>query len=359
MSAALVTEFRAAGDTVAGLTELFTGLHSEQGFSRVLATLESATGVDTELWEALAANPIDQRLAEGSADEITALMESFGGSLVPLPLLGHHAIALPLLTALGAHEVADRVRARSQTIAAAVAITEPWWDPARTGISGDSAGLSGTVDFVADATVAHQLLVPAGDRLYLVETSDPAVTVRGADTLDMTRRLATVELRGVPGVLLSEDAGPAIRATLSRIPAFVAAEQVGIAQRALTITVAHLNSRRQFGTLLGALPSLQHRLAEIWVRLTLARASARHALEHTGTGAADAEQLGCSALALCSRTAVLATEECVQLHGARGLRWDNPPGLLLKRSRSAAAYFGGTTTLRRRAGALAGIEPPQ
>lgn len=356
MSAAPVTEFR---DTVGSLTELFTGMHSEQGFSRVLATLETATGVDTELWDGLASKPIDLQLAEGSADEITALLESFGASLAPLPLLGHHAIALPLLSALGAHEVAARVRARSHTIAVAVAITAPWWEPVGAAIAGDSEGLHGTIDFVADATVAHQLLVPVDDRLYLVDTGDAAVTVRGADTLDMTRRLATVDLRGVAGVLVSEDAGPAIRASLNRIPAFVAAEQVGVAQRALTITVAHLNSRRQFGTLLGALPSLQHRLAEIWVRLTLARASARHALEHARTGAADAEQLGCSALALCSRTAVLATEECVQLHGARGLRWDHPPGLLLKRARSAAAYFGGTTALRRRAGALAGIEPPR
>jgi alkylation response protein AidB-like acyl-CoA dehydrogenase len=46
------------------------------------------------------------------------------------------------------------------------------------------------------------------------------------------------------------------------------------------------------------------------------------------------------AQAYCSEAAVLAAEECVQLHGGIGFTWEHPAHLYLKRAKSTAIALG-------------------
>jgi alkylation response protein AidB-like acyl-CoA dehydrogenase len=94
----------------------------------------------------------------------------------------------------------------------------------------------------------------------------------------------------------------------------LAAEMVGTMEAALSMTVAHVTDRRQFGRPLGANQALQHRLAELHHGLEGARWLTRYAAA-TGARAEDAA----AAASQAARVAEVLTRETHQLSGAMGL----------------------------------------
>jgi alkylation response protein AidB-like acyl-CoA dehydrogenase len=58
------------------------------------------------------------------------------------------------------------------------------------------------------------------------------------------------------------------------------------------------------------------------------------------TGDPDAAVAAAVAQAHCSPVAVLAAEECVQLHGGIGFTWEHPAHLYLKRAKSVSIALG-------------------
>ena len=62
------------------------------------------------------------------------------------------------------------------------------------------------------------------------------------------------------------------------------------------------------------------------------------------------------AQAYCSDAAVLAAEECVQLHGGIGFTWEHPAHLYLKRAKSSAIALG--TPDRQRAALARMVDVP-
>jgi len=147
-----------------------------------------------------------------------------------------------------------------------------------------------------------------------------------------------------------------VTAALTTGAALLASEQVGLAQWCLDSTVDYLRTRYQFGRQVGSFQALKHRLADLWTRVTQARAVARYAAARAGDG--DEEEAIATALAqaYCSEAAVLAAEECVQLHGGIGFTWEHPAHLYLKRARSTAIALG--TADRHRAALAALVDIP-
>ena len=129
-------------------------------------------------------------------------------------------------------------------------------------------------------------------------------------------------------------------AALAAGAAMLAAEQLGVAERCLEMTVAYLKERRQFARPVGSFQALKHRLADLWVAVTQARAAARYAAACLAAGDPDAPVAVALAKAACSDIAVRAAQECVQLHGGIGFTWEHPAHLYLKRAKSASIGFG-------------------
>jgi alkylation response protein AidB-like acyl-CoA dehydrogenase len=192
--------------------------------------------------------------------------------------------------------------------------------------------------------------VPYG--LYAVTAADASLTP--VVSLDMTRQLADLTLAGVPGSRIAS--GPAaeraVAAALAAGAAMLAAEQLGLAERCLEITVAYLKERHQFARPIGSFQALKHRAADLWVGVTQARAAARYAAAALAAGDADAPVAIALAKAACSDIAVRAAQECLQLHGGIGFTWEHPAHLYLKRAKSSSIGFG---TADRHRALLAGL----
>jgi len=241
------------------------------------------------------------------------------------------------------------------SLTAALAVTAttrsgtPFPAVARVAGRGDAGSgtvkLRGTIRAVADALPADILLVPADgvpSGLYLVEAAAPGVHRTPLVSLDMTRQLCDITLDDAPArqVAVGTAAQEAVSAGLAAGAGILAAEQLGLAQRCLDMTVAYLKERRQFARQLGSFQALKHRLADLWTTITLARAASRYAAACLADNDKDIPVAVALAKSACCEAAVTAAQECVQLHGGIGFTWEHSPHLYLKRAKSASVAFG-------------------
>ena len=232
------------------------------------------------------------------------------------------------------------------------------------GATPETVKLRGSIRAVADALPAGALLVPAEgvpSGLYLVSAAAPGVHRTPVVSLDMTRQLCDISLDDAEGrpVAVGAAAEAAVTAGLAAGAAVLAAEQLGLAQRCLDMTVAYVKERRQFARPIGSFQALKHRLADLWTTITLARAASRYAAACLADGDKDAAVAVALAKSACCEAAVLAAQECVQLHGGIGFTWEHPAQLLLKRAKAASLAFGTPGAHRAALAALVDLPAPE
>ncbi|WP_392674668.1 acyl-CoA dehydrogenase family protein [Streptomyces sp. LN785] len=315
----------------------------------VIARIESDTPYDPQLWKALAADIgaagllVPEKLGGQGAShrEAAVILEELGRSVAPAPYLTSAVVATETLLALGDEDgpvagIVGELAAGRKVAVLAVPFSATAATPTVSGT------LDGTVIAVADAVAADLLLVPTADGLYAVGTDDAGVSVEPLVALDLTRPLATVTLTGATGTRLAdaEAAGSAVRRGLLAGAGLLASEQLGIAEWCLTETVRYTRERHQFNRPVGSFQALKHRMAQLWLEVVSARAAARNAADALATGSPDAPLAVAVAQAYCSRVAVHAAEECVQLHGGIGMTWEHPAHLYLKRAKADSIAYG-------------------
>ncbi|MEV2203513.1 acyl-CoA dehydrogenase [Streptomyces fradiae] len=212
---------------------------------------------------------------------------------------------------------------------------------------------------VADAVLADVLLVPRPDGLHAVDAAD--AEIRPLTPLDLTRPLAAVTVPAdAAGTRLAEAAASraAVREGLLAGAGLLASEQLGLAEWCLEESVRHTRTRHQFNRPVGSFQALKHRMAELWLEVTAARAAARNAADALATGSADAPLAVAVAQAYCSRVAVHAAEECVQLHGGTGMTWEHPAHVYLKRAKADQLAYGSAGHHKDTLAGLVGLPAP-
>jgi alkylation response protein AidB-like acyl-CoA dehydrogenase len=362
-------------DTERALVDSVQSLLADRGdVDKALARTESGQTYDEGLWHSVAADlgcaglliPERDGGAGASYREAAAVAEVLAASVAPVPFLGSAVVAT---TALLSIKPADASSASAQAVSdllsqladgsvtAALAVPFAAGPGAaypvtirltgtRPGDAGNGvARLSGLVSGVADALPAGVLLVPADGvphGLYLVDVAAAGVAKRPVTSLDMTRQLCDLSFDDAPGTLIASGtvASRALGAALAAGAGVIASEQVGLAQRCLDMTVAYVKERRQFARPVGSFQGLKHRLADLWVGITQARAASRYAAACLATDDPDVKVAVAIAKAYCSEVAVQAAQECVQMHGGIGFTWEHPAHLYLKRAKADSIAFG-------------------
>ncbi|MBQ0985656.1 acyl-CoA/acyl-ACP dehydrogenase [Streptomyces sp. F63] len=345
----------------------------------VLARTETGRPYDPELWTALGAGMgtagllVPETLGGqgASAREAAVVLEELGRAAAPSPYLTSAVIAVEALLGAGPEDGAETAALLAELAAGrtTAALAMPWSTPpgprpTATVRADDGAALTGTVRGVADAAEARTLLVPAegpgGLGLWAVDTAAPGAGIAPREPLDLTRPLADTTFEGAPARLVAgpETAEAAIRRALSAGAGLLASEQLGIAEWCLAETVRHTRERHQFNRPVGSFQALKHRLAALWLDIVSARAAARNAADALATGSPDLPVAVAVAQAHCSRTAVHAAEECVQLHGGIGMTWEHPAHLYLKRAKADATALGTAGRHREALAALVALPAP-
>jgi len=317
----------------------------------VLNRVDSGEPYDTGLWHTLTAEigcaglpvPADRGGAGAGWREAAVVAEELGRAAAPVPHLGCGQATAALLacddTLAGADSL-RRLSAGELVATLAVPLSTPLGAPPPAGLDAEGDTITGTVTSVLDALPADILIVPAGGALWQVAAADARVTP--VTSLDQTRPLADLTLDAAPALRLAAgaQAGRAWTAARTAGAVLLAGEQLGVADWCLETTVAYVKERKQFGRPVGSFQAVKHRLAQLWVQVTQARAVARYAADCLTSGDPDTPVAAHLAQAHCAEVAVRAAQDCVQLHAGIGFTWEHPAHLYLKRAKSDAIAFG-------------------
>ncbi|MDI2029789.1 acyl-CoA dehydrogenase family protein [Saccharopolyspora sp. TS4A08] len=319
-------------------------------WTAVLARVETDEPYDLDLWRSLAGEmglagllvPEELGGAGATARELSVVAEEIGRAVAPVPFLST-VLATAALVGCRERTVLPQLVDGSQVGTLAVGLTTAPHAPFPQAVKAESSALTGRVSAVVDLEVADHVVVPAvdadGSALYLVEAA--AATRTPTTPLDLTRRFGTLELDGTPGQRIASgaEAEAAVRRALVTAAGTLAAEQVGLAQHCLDTTVEYGKTRYQFGRQIGSFQAIKHRLADLWTKISMARAVSRNASDALASGSEE-ELAVALAQAYVSDLVVRAAEEHLQLHGGIGMTWEHPAHLYLGRAKSSQLTFG-------------------
>jgi alkylation response protein AidB-like acyl-CoA dehydrogenase len=211
--------------------------------------------------------------------------------------------------------------------------------------------LTGTKTGVLDGSVADAFVVnaTANGKKVLVLVEATAAQVAAQETMDH-RETATVTFSDAPCERL--DGGPELlERVLDDARIALAAEMLGGMQAAFERTLAWLNERHQFGVPIGSFQALQHRAADCFIEIELARSAVLAAAQ---SSPADRAQLASLAQARCCEAFDLVATEAIQMHGGIGMTEEHDIGYFLKRAKVCQVLLGDAAWHRRRWASLRG-----
>src|SRR5205807_1011809 len=136
-----------------------------------------------------------------------------------------------------------------------------------------------------------------------------------------------------------------------------AAMLVGGAQGALDVARNYALAREQFGVPIGSFQAIKHLLADMYVRVELARAATYAAAAIAdGRGAGDENAAASTAKVLAGEAGIANARAAIQILGGMGFTWDMLPHYFLKRAWVLEHGFGTTSSHAARLGAAVGGE---
>jgi alkylation response protein AidB-like acyl-CoA dehydrogenase len=269
-------------------------------------------------WPALAVPEVYGGSGLGTI-ELAIVLEELGYALTASPMLASAMASLVL------NEAADE-RQRARVLEAIAR------DCAK-------AALGVEDELVVDAQRAQAIVIVRNGVAWLLDSS--RAEIQAIETIDATRGYARVSGAGerLPG----DPSGALHKATVA-----VAAELVGVAQRALDLTVAYVKDRRQFGVPIGAFQAISHRCAQMLLLVEGSRSALYAAAWAVDADPSAGAELSSIAKAYASAAAIEVTASAIQAHGGIGFTWDADLHWLYKRAQLDAHLLGSAREHRTR-----------
>jgi len=310
-------------------------------------------------WPALAIPEEDGGLGLGFV-ELAVVCEQLGRVLCPAPFLATATQFVPAVLGAGNPEQRRRflgaVADRGMVGTLAVAEASGRYDAAGISTSatpdGESFVLDGHKHFVFDADVAEEVVVAArlpgsagGDGIGLFVVPLASLDPEPMVGLDASRSYVSTVLDAVrvgPDRVLGDPgaAGAVLRDVVEQATVALATEMVGTCQAIFDIVHAYVQEREQFGVKVGSFQAIKHKLANMYVSVESARATAYFAAATIAESDERRDVAVSMAKAAVGDCQKLLTQEGIQCLGGIGYTWEHDMHLYVKRAKAGAALFG-------------------
>jgi alkylation response protein AidB-like acyl-CoA dehydrogenase len=333
--------------------ELLTDRCSE---AQVRAAVGDRGGVDEALWALVTemgvlelAGGTFRAQAGASYLDLVVVFEEFGRFLAPIPALSS-AVAINAFDGAADEDLriwSDDIVSGKRRVAVALSVGEDLTTPAASVRveDGPAGGLliNGRLNAVPDAGGADGLLVLAmrdgAPGLFFVLAEDAQVIVTSVDPLDLTRPVADVALASAPAVAVR--GGGDLDEVLRLAWLLLAAEQVGVAQRALDAAVSYAKLRTQFGRTIGSFQAIKHSCVDMLVQVEGGRELVRSAAAAMDGDDPHEASLNVSlAAAYAAEAAVDCAQRCLQIYGGIGFTWEQGVHLGLRKAKADSVRLG-------------------
>jgi alkylation response protein AidB-like acyl-CoA dehydrogenase len=190
-----------------------------------------------------------------------------------------------------------------------------------------------------------RLVIPArrGDAVVIVTTAVPGTPIAPPGGLDPTASWRPVQARVALSnaeLLDGREAGERWQAMRAAGHRALAHQLTAIGRCMLTMAVEHVNSRQQFGRLLGSFQAVKHALADVRVWQECAEQASEAAWEDSLPESAQLAKI------LAGRFVRSAAANCQQVLGGMGFTWEHPFHRYLRRALLLEPVLGSAAQLR-------------
>jgi acyl-CoA dehydrogenase len=212
----------------------------------------------------------------------------------------------------------------------------------------DSNGLSGKKFPVADGHYAHLAVVTCQHHgklaLALVDLTQDGIQKTQLSSFDELRPFAQLSFDQTPAELLEADdfdSEQALDKTLNYAAAITAFEQIGGTETCLYMARDYALERQIFGRKLGSYQAIKHKLAQVYVKLEIARSNAMYATWCLANNTSDTgEAIAVSRLSALDAFETAAREN-LQVHGGIGYTFEANCHFYYRRERLLTGLLGG------------------
>ncbi|OLZ68546.1 acyl-CoA dehydrogenase [Streptomyces sp. IMTB 2501] len=294
----------------------------------------AGTGSDPELWKALCAAGLVAAVEELGLLGLVLLLEEQGRTTAQVPYAASCVYGVLALTAHGSAEQRDRLLPAVEDGSVVVAGAFPAQAGVRASARGELTGTVPVVPWLRDAT--HVLVADEGRRLWLVPLGEGT----GIEEVELTAPWSAgrLTLEGARAEPLGSGTDACTDVLATARTAF-AGLQAGVCAGSLARTVAHTNSREQFGRPLATRQAVQLRAADAHMDTEAIRVTAYEAAWRRDAGLPYATH-ALTAAWWASEAGHRVVHTGQHLHGGAGADLDHPVHRHFLWGRQLDAYLG-------------------
>ena len=338
-------------------------LEKEQALNRNRSVLETDNKFDEDLWEKIVElGWTGIRIPEDYGGlglghlELCVIAEELGRFLAPVPYSSSVYLFTEAIINYGTDEIKKDILPKlvSGEIVGTLGVTEELHAPTKDNINLVYADgkINGKKIAVPDAGVAtHAIVVAKSDKgisLQLVDLSTTGVTVEHQENIDESRGHFSISFNDVETKLLGDEvSGWDLYETLiNQAAVLFSYEQIGGSQASLDMAINYAKERYAFGRPIGSYQAIKHKLADMYIALTLAKSNCYYAAWALSTNAADLPSASATARVSATKAFQLCSKENIQTHGGNGFTWEYDCHMFYRRSKLLSLNIGSLSNWR-------------
>ena len=338
-------------------------LEKEEALNRNRAVLETDNKFDQDLWKKI----VDLgwtgiRIPEEYDGlglghlELCVIAEELGRFLAPVPFSSSVYLFTEAIINYGTDEIKENILPKlvSGEIVGTLAVTEDLHAPTKNNVnlSYSNGKINGKKIAVPDAGVATHAVVVAksnkGISLQLVDLSAKGVTTEHQENIDESRGHFSITFNHVETQLLGDEVNgwELYESLINQAAVLFSYEQIGGSQASLDMAINYAKERYAFGRPIGSYQAIKHKLADMYIALTLAKSNCYYAAWALSTDAADLPSASATARVSATKAYQLCSKENIQTHGGNGFTWEYDCHMFYRRSKLLSLNIGSLSNWR-------------
>ena len=289
--------------------------------------------------------------------ELCVIAEELGRSLAPTPFSSSIYLFAEFIKSYGSEEQKKKYlpKIASGELIGTFALSETNGTPRSSNVKASISDgkLSGEKTPVNDGEVADIIIVAANSdnnsnhnslSLYLVEKDDPGLSKLSLETIDPTRPACSVNFSNVNAEQIGNkgEGWSMIEDIFNRAAVLFSFEQVGGAQVSLDEAKKYSLERFAFGRQIGSFQALKHKMADMYVKIELARSNAYYGAWALSTDSNELPVAAAGARVSASDAYNYSSQENIQIHGGVGFTWEYDCHLFYRRAKLLSLNIGST-----------------
>ena len=253
----------------------------------------------------------------------TAISQSIGGAVAPLPYCGSYVMA-PIAIQIGASKLQKENifnEMSSGNTKFGIAFSEYFGSRDSSSINFSNEKINGKTIFAIDCDYATDVLVSdASGKIGIVSIEDKNIEIVDLITVDKTRTYKEIKFSNANVEILenTKKNTDAIEKALDAGRIITAADTLGASQAMLDKAVSYSKERKQFNRVIGSFQAVKHMCAEMAADLEPCYSLVWHAAHSFDNNDDDSKLMACHAKSHISEVAKMVSKKATEVHGGMG-----------------------------------------